>query len=113
MHSLVSSLSNIVYSIAIERDKCNTIDCVQECLLSSFPKRNNNREPDLRKVTIGFDRGYNGFLNLVSYIVKCGGNTFGTSKRALHNIFTYDQKKRDWDKREFRCKEGARILEHE
>jgi hypothetical protein len=111
MHSLVSSLSNIVYSIAIERDKCNTIDCVQECLLSSFPKRNNNREPDLRKVIIGFDRGYNGFLNLVSYIVKCGGNTFGTSKRALHNIFTYDQKKRDWDKREFRCKEGARILE--
>ena len=93
MHSIVSSLSNIVYSISIERDKCNTIDCVEECLLSSFPKRNNNREPNLRKVTIGFDRVYNDFLNLVSYIVKYGGNTLVTSKRALHSILPMTRRK--------------------
>ena len=67
LHSLVSSLSNIVYSISIEKDKCNTIDYVHECLLTSIPKTNYNREPDLSKVVIEFDRDYNGFLNLVFF----------------------------------------------
>ena len=111
MHSLVSSLSNIVYSISTERENKNTIDCVEECFLAAFPKRNDNRVPNLNKIIVGFDRGYNGFLLLVAFILKCGGNTFGTSKRALHNVYTYDQKKRDWDKRTFKSKEGARLVE--
>jgi hypothetical protein len=111
MHSLVSSLSNIVYSISTERDNRSTIDCVEDCLLSAFPRRNNNKEPDLNKIIVGFDRGYNGFLLLVAFILKCGGNTFGTSKRALHNVYTYDQKKRDWDRRIFKSKEGDRLCE--
>ena len=73
--------------------------------------QDDNKEPDLNKIIVGFDRGYNGFLLLVAFILKCGGNTFGTSKRALHNIYTYDQKKRDWDKRIFKSKEGARFCE--
>lgn len=111
MHSLVGSLSSIIYGISVERDTFSTFDSVEECLLSALPKRNDNKIPNLHNTIIGFDRGYNGFLKLVSYILRCGGHTFGTSKRALHNIFTYDQKQREWDKRIFRNKEGARIVE--
>ena len=111
MHSLAGSISSIIYGISVERDNYSTFDSVEECLLSAFPKRNDNKFPNLNNTIIGFDRGYNGFLKLVSYILRCGGHTYGTSKRALHNIFTYDQKQRDWDKRVFRSKEGARIVE--
>ena len=109
MHSLVSSLSNIGHSISVEKEKSNTIECVQECLIAAFPRRNQYKEPDLHKIILGFDRGYNGFLNLVSYILKCGGNTFGTSKRALHNIYTYDQFKRDCDKKSSDPRKGRAL----
>jgi hypothetical protein len=100
-----------VYIISTERDDRSTMDCVEDCLLSAFLRRNNNKEPDLNKIIVGFDRGYNGFLLLVAFILKGGGNTFGTSNRALHNVYSYDQKKRDWDKRIFKSKEGARLCE--
>ena len=111
MHSLVSSLSNIVYSVAIEKRDMNTMDCVKDCLRVAFTRRNNHMTPNLHKVIIGFDRGYNGFSSLVSFVLKSGGNTFGTSKRSLNNIYTYDQKKRDWDKRIFKSREGSRLVQ--
>ena len=79
MHTLASSSSNVIFSVSTEREGDTTFDCVRDCLISSFPKRNDDRDPDLKKVIIGFDRGYNGFLQLVSYIIKCNGNTFGTT----------------------------------
>ena len=111
MHSLVSSLSNIVYSVAMERQDMTTMDCVKDCLRISFPRRNNRRTPNLHNVIIGFDRGYNGFSSLVSFVLQSGGHTFGTSKRSLNNIYTYDQTKRDWDKRIFKTKEGPRLVQ--
>ena len=80
-------------------------------MVAAFPRKNTTRDADLKKIIIGFDRGYNGFLNVVAFILKCGGHTFGTSKRALHNIYTYDQKKRMWDSRVFKRKEGAKLTE--
>ena len=48
----------------------------------------------------------------MSFIKSHGGDTFGTSKRTLFNVFTFDQKLRgDWDKRLVRKKEGPKIIE--
>ena len=104
-------MTHIVYSVYVEKNSNSTIHCVEECLAAAFPKKNTTRDADLKKIIVGFDRGYNGFLNLVAFILKSGGHTFGTSKRALHNIYTYDQKKRLWDKRVFKKKEGAKLTE--
>ena len=69
-----------------------------------FPRRNDNKIPDLNNDIIGFDRGYNCFLLIISYILKCVGHKFGTSKSDIHKIFAYDLRKRQWDKKMFREK---------
>ena len=112
IHSLASSVTGIVYSICTERNEHKRVfDCVGHCLTSAFRGRN-SYSPNLNNVILALDRGYNCFKELVSFVKSCGGETFGTSKRTLFNIFTFDQKRRgDWDKRLFRKKEGARIVE--
>ena len=74
-------------------------------------KAGNFRYPNLEKVVLGFDRGYD-CKALVGFITKHGGNIFGTAKRSLHNPFTYDQKRRGPnDKRIFKSKDGAMLVD--
>ena len=111
MHTLASSVTGIIYSISTETEYMSTFDAMVNCLSSAF-KGKNTTQPALNNSIIGFDRGYSGFKRLVPYILQCGGHTFGTVKRTLNNVFTYDQRKQgEWDKRQFRSKEGSRIVE--
>ena len=103
IHSIASSVTGIVYSISTERNEHKRVfDCVSHFLTGAFRGRN-SYSPNLNNVIIGLDQGYNCFKEIVSFIKSCGGETFGTSKRTLFNIYTFDQKRRgDWDKRLFR-----------
>ena len=88
-----------------------TFDAMVNCLSSAF-KGKNTTQPALNNPIIVFDRGYSGLKRLVPYILQCEGHTFGTLKRSLNNVFTYDKRKQEeWDKRPFRSKEGSRIVE--
>ena len=111
MHTLASSVSGIIYSITTETKHMTTFDAMVKCLSSAFKGKNTN-EPALNNAVIGIDRGYSGSKRVVSYILQCGGHTFGTVKRTLNSVFTYDQKRQgQWDNRQFRNKDGARIVE--
>ena len=78
----------------MERDSFSTLNTFEKCLLYLFRRRNDNKIPDLNNDIIGFDRGYNCFLLIISYILKCVGHKFGTSKSDIHKIFAYDLRKR-------------------
>jgi hypothetical protein len=74
-----------------------TFDAMVNCLSSAFKGKHTN-EPALNNAVIGIDRGYSGVKIVVSYILQCGGHTFGTVKRTLNSVFTYDQKRQgQWD----------------
>ena len=112
VHSLASSVTGIVFAICTERkEHKTTFDCLTYCLTRAF-KRRNSIFPNLKNTIIGLDRGYSCYKQLVSFIKTHGGDTLGTSKRTLFNIFSFDQTRRgDWDKRIFRKKEGPKIVE--
>ena len=112
IHLLASLVTGIVFAICTERrEHKTTYECLTHCLTSAFRARN-SFYPSLQNIILGLDRGYSCFKELVSFIKSYGGDTLGTSKRTLFNIFTFDQNNRgEWDRRLFRKKEGPRIVE--
>ena len=110
VHTLAGSISDIVYSICVEKREDSTMDCMKQCIESCF-KVGNFRHPNLQRIVIGLDRGYDN-KNVVAYITRYFGNIFGTAKRTPYNPYTYDQTRRgNWDKRIFMSKEGATLVD--
>ena len=110
VHTLAGSVSGIIFSITVEQREDSILDCIKSCLISCF-RMGNSRYPNLMQVLFGFDRGY-GVKGLVPYITQHNGHTFGTVKRTVYNPYTYDQKPQGkWDKRMFKTKEGAVLVD--
>ena len=108
LHTALSTALTIPNGAAFERGKDITVNCFRRILDFLF---NQNGSTNLRNVSVHSDRGYMIPMLVFEYLLLCGAEVVGTTKRMAQCWpFTYKQKLKPDDKRTLLDTKGAPAL---